>query len=129
MSWVRWGSPCSFLAYPWVRWCHEGVEFCPGSNVYVFENTGGYIECCGCSLERPDAMVKTEAEMEEHLRRHVAAGHHVPRILYDPEVIARAEAFCASMSDDERMTWYWTAMHTPGRMLGDAMGRTPRKPP
>ncbi len=68
MSWVRFGSPC-------VRDC----EPCPGSDVYVFDNTDGYIECCGCLLRpRREFWFKTEAEMLAHLREHAAAGHHVP---------------------------------------------------
>lgn len=96
--------------FPWVRWCHEGVEDCHGSGVYVYEGSG--INCCGCSL-RPDDVdfvAETPEEMRAHLKEHAAAGHHVPRILYDDEVRARAEAWHEALGEDCRLSWYMNAM-------------------
>lgn len=46
------------------------------SDVYVFFNSGGWYECCGCRLPDPGkTMVDTPAEMVAHLRRHEEAGH------------------------------------------------------
>lgn len=57
------------------------------SDVYVFENSGGYLECCGCILNRPlrelDPMVETVREMVDHLQAHREAGHLVPEGLTD----------------------------------------------
>ncbi len=56
-----------------------------GSDVYVFEHTGGGIECCGCCLTDPaedtwfgSMNFKTPREALAHLEEHVAAGHCVP---------------------------------------------------
>jgi hypothetical protein len=62
------------------------------SDVYVFENVGGWIECCGCCLVVVRHFQADTAEaMAEHLGQHRAAGHKVPdgledRILTDPEL-------------------------------------------
>lgn len=108
MSWVRWGSECTFCQWPWYRWCHEGVDFCPGSSVYVYEGDG--FVCCGCSMapEHEQFTCATEAEMVDHLAKHAAAGDHVPRILYDPEVIARADVFWAALPESDRMRFVMT---------------------
>lgn len=57
-----------------------------GSDVYVFRNVGGWLECCGCSLNSPsdgelfpesfEAM--TTQDMLDHLKLHQAEGHTVP---------------------------------------------------
>lgn len=57
-----------------------------GSDVYVFEHAGGFIQCCACFLNEiedgeyfPDsANFKTPREALVHLDAHVAAGHCVP---------------------------------------------------
>lgn len=70
-----------------------------GSDVYVFFSVDHMLECCGCRLQKwmwvdgdeltpgsrlepvgeivPDTFGST-AEMEAHLQRHIAEGHHVP---------------------------------------------------
>lgn len=70
-----------------------------GSDVYVFGNTDGKYECCGCALQKrrwvkdPDRFLggylkavgkivphlfDTPGEMVDHLMVHRAAGHTVP---------------------------------------------------
>lgn len=56
-----------------------------GSDVYVFEHVGGFIQCCGCLLTEPEdgedfgfANFKTPREALAHLEEHVSAGHFVP---------------------------------------------------
>jgi len=115
VSWVRWGSFCTFAGYPWVKWCHPDYDYCPGSSVYVFEHVAGGFECCGCKH------TETEEQMVEHLREHAAKGEHVPRVLYDPEVIARAEAFWKSMTRDERMHWYVLACDADDVLMSASM--------
>ena len=63
----------------------------------------------------------TEEQMVEHLREHAAKGEHVPRVLYDPEVIARAEAFWKSMTRDERMHWYVLACDADDVLMSASM--------
>lgn len=61
------------------------ARFAKDSSVYVFANTDGMIECCGCSL-RDDVGVRAEfpsvAEMELHLCAHEAVGGKVPATCY-----------------------------------------------
>ena len=47
------------------------------SDVYVFMNTGGYLDCCGCILGSEGQFFSTQA-MVDHLADHRAAGHDVP---------------------------------------------------
>lgn len=57
-----------------------------GSDVYIFEHTSGFIQCCGCSLAKPSnpddifgmTDLKTPREALEHLEVHVKAGDYVP---------------------------------------------------
>ena len=49
-----------------------------GSDVYVFYDVGGFINCCGCLLRDTSFHADTEQEMLSHLREHQKAGHHVP---------------------------------------------------
>ena len=55
-----------------------------GSNVYVYDDVGGYVTCCFCALN-PDADFHTTDldAMLVHLTEHRAAGHHVPGWLDD----------------------------------------------
>lgn len=53
-----------------------------GSEVYVFMNCGGSLECCGCWLDDQWTYGSTDA-MIEHLKKHEEAGHHVPSYVYD----------------------------------------------
>jgi hypothetical protein len=57
-----------------MSWVRFGTE---GSAVYVYDHVDGYIECCQC-LFGGDFKAKDEIEMIAHLRKHQAAGHHVP---------------------------------------------------
>lgn len=47
------------------------------ADVYVFMNTGGWLECCGCSLGDEGRFDSTQA-MVDHLAQHRAAGDDVP---------------------------------------------------
>jgi hypothetical protein len=57
-----------------------------GSDVYVFEHAGGFIQCCACALNEVEdgdifpksTNLKTPREALEHLDAHQEAGHHVP---------------------------------------------------
>jgi hypothetical protein len=48
-----------------------------GSDVYVFLNCDGYLSCCGCKLDQAWQHYST-ADMLDHLRAHIGAGHCVP---------------------------------------------------
>lgn len=89
MSWIRWGSPCqSMLFDPEDDAC--SLETCPGSDLYVYDSTSGFIECCACPLipnngEGYPFQAKTPLEMVEHLKKHQEAGHHFrPSLLRRP---------------------------------------------
>ncbi len=50
-----------------------------GSDVYLFENAGGWLECCGCALPTHSSYrTRDVAAFLAHLDEHRAAGHHVP---------------------------------------------------
>lgn len=73
-----------------------------GSDVYVFMNVGGYLDCCACPLQEREwvddptypffkgylravgdevqTRFTTTEGMIDHLAEHRAAGHHVPDI-------------------------------------------------
>lgn len=73
----------------------EAGENCPGSDVYVYESTNDMIVCCWCRLSTTgrDFECKTPEEMQEHLREHVKAGHHVRPTLYDQAARERQYAY------------------------------------
>lgn len=50
------------------------------SDVYVFLNISGFLDCCGCSLEAWGEMTRyeTTADMLAHLEHHRHEGHTVP---------------------------------------------------
>ncbi len=48
-----------------------------GSDVYVYLDTGRYLNCCGCSLQEDSFRASTTDEMLAHLRTHREAGHTV----------------------------------------------------
>ena len=61
-----------------------------GSQVFVYLHVQGGIECCDCPLGEC-YWAHTAAEMADHLREHLAAGHVVPdgvidRILANPDL-------------------------------------------
>lgn len=58
------------------------------ADVYVYDDVRGYLCCCGCWLD-DTWRYDTAAEMVEHLRLHIAAGHHVPDHVI-PEILADA---------------------------------------
>lgn len=54
------------------------------SDVYIFEHVGGFIECCGCNLVKPDegeifgfAELATPRDALVHLDLHEAAGDDI----------------------------------------------------
>jgi hypothetical protein len=69
-----------------------------GSDVYVFLNVSGWIECCSCWMNEPipesafseSFQGRSADEMIAHLREHVAAGHTVPEDLI-PDINADRE--------------------------------------
>ena len=56
-----------------------------GSDVYVFEHAGGFIQCCGCGITEPEeedsmwgfANLKTPKEALAHLEEHKKVGDNV----------------------------------------------------
>jgi hypothetical protein len=64
-----------------------------GSSVYVFLNTNGYLECCGCGLHADPSKSLDEREfgfytlrtskMISHLHEHIKAGECVPEYCID----------------------------------------------
>ncbi len=87
MSWIRFGGTCEGVGS---ACSHQPDGECPGSSVYVFDNSDGYVECCACPLVRPSPWLKSADEMYEHLRAHAAAGHHVPMRYLSAEADAAA---------------------------------------
>jgi hypothetical protein len=75
MAYARWSSFCDPAVCP----------NCPSSDVYIYDGEHG-ITCCGCYLRHDVAedgdwvytVFDTGEEMQAHLERHIAAGHHVP---------------------------------------------------
>lgn len=54
-----------------------------GSDVYVYYDVGGFINCCGCPLLTDKSFhADTEQEMIEHLREHQKHDHHVPDYVF-----------------------------------------------
>lgn len=63
------------------------IRFGVDSDIYIFDHVNGMVSCCGCFLNRPAGETKgfgnsfytdTLAEMIEHVKEHIAAGHDVP---------------------------------------------------
>lgn len=78
MSWTRWGSLCTQTVVPMDEDLACPPETCPGSDLYIYESTDGFI-CCACPFgdgER-DFVAATVDAMQNHIEDHVAAGHHV----------------------------------------------------
>lgn len=58
-----------------MSYCRFGED----SDVYVFENIVGRLECCGCDLrEHGSFLTKSRTAMLAHLDEHRATGHLVP---------------------------------------------------
>ena len=54
-------------------------RFGEGSDIYLIEHTGGFLQCVGCSIEGPGAnefIFRRDAI--RHLRVHESWGHKVP---------------------------------------------------
>lgn len=57
-----------------------------GSDVYIYEHVSGFIECCGCSLVKPEDdyeifgfyHANTAREMLTHIDQHLAKSDTVP---------------------------------------------------
>lgn len=57
------------------------------SDIYIYSHIEGYIECCACwlnerleeySLFGLSEKITNDEQLEEHLDRHILAGHKVP---------------------------------------------------
>jgi hypothetical protein len=57
------------------------------SDIYIYSHVDGYIECCACwlndkleeySLFGLSEKITNDEQLEEHLDRHILAGHKVP---------------------------------------------------
>lgn len=51
-----------------------------GSDVYVYADVNGYLNCCGCPMLEnfESSSFNTTEEMLAHLQKHKDVGHHVP---------------------------------------------------
>lgn len=54
-----------------------------GSDVYVFYDIGGFINCCGCKMQDKSFHADTEQQMIDHLREHQKRGDHVPADVFE----------------------------------------------
>ena len=71
------------------------ARFTKDSDVYVFLNMSGRLECCNCGLAigaRPVTFGSTQA-MVDHLARHVHAGDRVPEHVVPELWVDDAENF------------------------------------
>jgi hypothetical protein len=61
------------------------ARFAKDSDVYVFLNCGGYLECCACGLAGGPEFFTTDTTtgMLAHLDQHEAAGDAVPESTFD----------------------------------------------
>lgn len=86
-----------------------------GSDVYIFEHVGGFIQCCGCTLTNPEdgehfgfANLKTAREALTHLDEHVKAGDHVTPRTFErireehPDLDAEIPPYVAPLEVGER---------------------------
>lgn len=53
------------------------ARFSKDSDVYVFLNVGGFLDCCGCSLHKNAKFYSVE-ELLQHLEVHKQGGDKVP---------------------------------------------------
>lgn len=61
------------------------VRFGYDSNVYIFEDVAGGLNCCGCSLlweTMESTLFDTAFKMIEHLGKHLDAGQKVPGYVF-----------------------------------------------
>jgi len=59
-----------------MSYCRMGWD---GSDLYMFENTAGHIECSGCRFDDPwIVQLNSMDEVIEHIKKHIRAGHNVP---------------------------------------------------
>lgn len=86
-----------------------------GSDVYIYQHVGGFIECCACSLAEPEegedvgfAELQTGREAIEHLERHREAGDTVPDNAFEfirhfhPDLDAQIEPYITPPEMAER---------------------------
>lgn len=83
----------------YVRWSKD-------SSVYVYQDVGGYLRCCGCSME-PSPFgsfnAKSTAEIVAHLREHQAKGDRVPeRVFGSLEEDREENDRWLALSDEDR---------------------------
>lgn len=56
------------------------------ADVYVFEDTGGFFCCCGCSLSEINwgsFNCTHRSQMIDHLKKHQELGDYVPEHVFD----------------------------------------------
>lgn len=64
-----------------------------GSDVYVYYDVGGFINCCGCPMQEESFHADTEQQMIDHLRAHQKRGDHIPDDVFEElEEIAKERA-------------------------------------
>lgn len=71
------------------------ARFGASSDVYVYDDAGGYIACCGCILGNEWDFHSVD-EIVTHMQEHVDAGHKVNPSLLDPDTFSdcRFVAMC-----------------------------------
>ena len=62
----------------------------PPSDLYVYLDCGGYLNCCGCTLGKFSFRAYCTADMVAHVEEHKRAGHVVRESLI-PDLMADAE--------------------------------------
>ena len=79
------------------------ARFTKDSDVYVYLDVGGYLNCCACALRGDYTSEKfyTTHDMLDHLDRHVDENHSVPPETFE-ELRAEAAENDAWIKDKEQ---------------------------
>lgn len=71
------------------------------SDIYIYSHVDGYIECCACWLNEPlegefglSEKISNDEDLKAHLALHEAAGHEMPKNLYE-EIVSDPERYTA----------------------------------
>ena len=59
------------------------ARFAGESDVYIFLDVGGYLNCCGCLLSDGSAHYRSTDAMIAHLHEHRKQGQRVPESAFE----------------------------------------------